>query len=158
MATTGAPFLSLICLRLAKIIKKRNKKIIVFPDKSEFQNWNNKVIELNSVGFKIVVNDWLEHIDYEDGTDFADVYINEVKNIAPEQTEPIIKDLCDYTNTEQTVHRIEQHTPKIRFKKSHRYNWINSPYWIISISNRVNLTYNLFRGVYPERSRREQVI
>ena len=35
-------------------------KIIAFPDKSEY-------------------NDWLEQTTYEDGTDFADVYINENK-------------------------------------------------------------------------------
>lgn len=88
-------------------------KIIAFPDKSEYNYWLQKSIELNAFGFKIVVSDWLElQPDFETGTDLADVYINEVKNIEPQQ---IIKDLSIYTNAEQTVYRIEKHTPEIRY-------------------------------------------
>ena len=50
--------------------------IVAFPDKSEYNDWFNKAIELNAVGFKIVVNDWLEHTEYGEGTDLADVYIS----------------------------------------------------------------------------------
>jgi hypothetical protein len=50
-------------------------KIVAFPDKSEYNDWFNKAIELNKLGFKIVVNDWLEQTDFPDGTDFADVFI-----------------------------------------------------------------------------------
>jgi hypothetical protein len=53
-----------------------NYNIIAFPDKSEYDDWLNKAIELNKIGFKIIVNEWLEHTDFERGTDFADVYIN----------------------------------------------------------------------------------
>ncbi|AWG22943.1 hypothetical protein FFWV33_16115 [Flavobacterium faecale] len=63
---------------LLKPIKDFN--IIGFPDKSEFEDWNTKSIELNKVGFKIKVNDWLEKTDYPKGSDFADVLINETKN------------------------------------------------------------------------------
>ena len=87
-------------------------KIIAFPDKSEYNEWLKKSIEFNAVGFKIVVSDWLEQQpNFEDGTDFADVYINETKNIEPQQ---IIKDLSIYSNTEQAIYRMEQHTPEIR--------------------------------------------
>lgn len=55
-------------------------KIVAFPDKSEYNDWLNKAIELNGFGFNIVVNDWLEHTDYPDGTDFADVFIIESNN------------------------------------------------------------------------------
>lgn len=86
-------------------------KIIAFPDKSEYNDWLKIAIELNAVGFKIVVNDWLENqSEFEAGTDLADVYINEVKNIKQKQ---IVKDLSIYSNTEQAIHRIEQHTPEI---------------------------------------------
>lgn len=54
-------------------------KIVEFPDKSEFNDWNNKAIELNGFGFKISVSNWLENTKYPDGTDLADVYINESK-------------------------------------------------------------------------------
>lgn len=87
-------------------------KIIAFPDKSEYNYWLKNSIELNALGFKIIVSDWLEQQpNFEDGTDFADVYINETKNFEPQQ---IIKDLSSYTNTEQTVYKMEQHTPEIR--------------------------------------------
>ena len=53
-----------------------NYNIIAFPDKTEYDDWLNKAIELNNIGFKILVNDWLEHTDFAKGTDLADVYIN----------------------------------------------------------------------------------
>lgn len=88
----------------------KDYKIIAFPDKSEFEDWQNKAIELNATGFKIIVNDWLEQTDYKEGTDLADVYIDEVKNIKPEQ----LQELRSYTNTEQAIYRIEQYAPEIR--------------------------------------------
>lgn len=55
-------------------------KIVAFPDKSEYNDWNAKAKELNGFGFKIVVNDWLEQLsNYDGGTDLADVYINNLK-------------------------------------------------------------------------------
>lgn len=72
-------------------------KIIAFPDKSEYNDWLHKAIELNGFGFKIVVNDWLEHTDYEDGTDFADVYINKISNSTPET---IINEIKNNSNPE----------------------------------------------------------
>lgn len=54
-------------------------KIIAFPDKSEFEDWNKKAIELNNLGFQIVVNNYLETIDCEAGTDFADIFISQKK-------------------------------------------------------------------------------
>ncbi len=80
-------------------------KIIAFPDKSEYSDWLQKSIELNGFGFNIVVSDWLEQTDYEYGTDLADVYINEIKEA--KKVEVI------YSETEQVIYRIEQHTPEI---------------------------------------------
>lgn len=58
----------------------KDYKIVVFPDKSEYNDWNAKAKELNGFGFKIIVNDYLElQKNYEDGTDLADVYINNLK-------------------------------------------------------------------------------
>lgn len=59
----------------------KNYNIVAFPDKSEFNDWNNKAIELNGFGFKISVSDWLENTNCPDGTDLADVYINESKKL-----------------------------------------------------------------------------
>ena len=58
-------------------------KIVAFPDKSEYFDWSDKAIELNGFGFKISVSDWLENTDYPNGTDLADVYINELKKQVP---------------------------------------------------------------------------
>lgn len=52
-------------------------EIIAFPDKSEYNDWLIKSKQLNKFGFDIVVNDWLEKSNYIDGTDLADVLINE---------------------------------------------------------------------------------
>lgn len=82
----------------------KDYKIIAFPDKSEYNDWLNKATELNGFGFKIVVNDWLEQqSSYTDGTDFADVLINE----KPKKVE------VTYSNTEMIINRIAQHTPEI---------------------------------------------
>lgn len=52
-------------------------KIIAFPDKSEYNDWLVKSKQLNKFGFNILVNDWLEQSNYNDGTDLADVLILE---------------------------------------------------------------------------------
>lgn len=83
-------------------------KIVAFPDKSEYKDWLDKATELNGFGFNIVVNDWLEQqSNYVDGTDLADVYINEKTTI-----EQSIK-VEVYSNTEQAIHRIQEYTPEI---------------------------------------------
>jgi len=56
----------------------KDYKIVAFPDKSEYDFWLNRAIKLNSYGFNIIVNDWLEQqTNFETGTDLADVYIFE---------------------------------------------------------------------------------
>lgn len=62
-------------------------KIVAFPDKSEYNDWLNKATDLNGFGFKISVSDWLENTDNSEGTDLADVYINELK-AEPTPSEP----------------------------------------------------------------------
>jgi hypothetical protein len=54
----------------------KSKEIIAFPDKSEFHFWQLKANELNKLGFKITVSDYVEKIDCESGTDLADIYIS----------------------------------------------------------------------------------
>lgn len=92
----------------------KDYKIIAFPDKSEYNDWLKKAIELNGIGFKIVVNDWLEQTDYEDGTDFADVFIIEKIKSKIDQNLTESKPENSYTKTEKIVYNIEHHTPEIR--------------------------------------------
>jgi hypothetical protein len=81
----------------------KNYKIIAFPDKSEYNDWGKKAKELNKIGFNIMVNDWLEkQNNYEDGTDLADVYISEFKEVDNK-----------YSDAELIINEIEQHTPEI---------------------------------------------
>jgi hypothetical protein len=69
----------------------KDYKIIAFPDKGEYSDWFYIAIELNKLGFRILVDDWLENTDYPIGTDLADVHINELEadtateNWKPEQ-------------------------------------------------------------------------
>ena len=55
----------------------RDYKIIGFPDKSEYSDWQNKAVELNNLGFNISISQYLETTSYKEGTDLADVLINE---------------------------------------------------------------------------------
>lgn len=69
----------------------KNFKIVAFPDKSEFSDWNNKAIELNRFGFKISVSGFLEKSNYPDGTDLADVFLFEkLKGVEVSPAEKII--------------------------------------------------------------------
>ena len=52
-------------------------RIVAFPDKSEFNLWQEKVDKLNEYGFDISVNDWIEkQSNLPNGTDLADVLID----------------------------------------------------------------------------------
>jgi len=55
-------------------------KILAFPDKSAYSIWSKKAIELNKLGFKIIVNDYLEKLKYTEGSDLVDIFIEESKN------------------------------------------------------------------------------
>lgn len=58
---------------LLKPIKRR--KIVLFPDIGEFENWNNKAIELQMQGFNIATSEILEKSSYPKGYDLADIYL-----------------------------------------------------------------------------------
>ena len=53
-------------------------KVIAFPDKSEYTDWQDKAMELKDFGFDISVSKYLENTTYKDGSDLADVFIDEV--------------------------------------------------------------------------------
>ncbi|GAL80005.1 hypothetical protein JCM19274_2677 [Algibacter lectus] len=58
---------------LLKPIKDYN--IVVFPDKTEFRDWNTKVKALEKEGFLISCSNLLENRDLEDGSDLVDVFL-----------------------------------------------------------------------------------
>lgn len=106
----------------------KNYKVVAFPDKSEYFDWNNKAIELNGFGFKISVSDWLENTDYPNGTDLADVYINELKAVQPPDPPPNYKPLQEheFSKGSEEVHKIvrERKTQKRELTKEESYKTI----------------------------------
>ena len=60
-------------LELLKPIKNRN--CIAFPDKGEFNNWNDKSKEFQTKGYKIAVSQILEQTEFKNGFDLADYYL-----------------------------------------------------------------------------------
>ena len=63
---------------LLEPLKKRN--CFAFPDKGEFNNWNNKAKDLKSKGLNIQVSELLEQTNFKNGFDLADYYF-EMHNI-----------------------------------------------------------------------------
>lgn len=74
----------------------KGMEIIAFPDKSEFEDWKIKAIELNKQGFNITVSEYVENMDCVAGTDLADLYIeiqNQPETITLSRDEQIIKNI-----------------------------------------------------------------
>jgi hypothetical protein len=73
-------------------------EIIAFPDKSEFNDWQEKANTLNKIGFNIRVSDYVEKIECEIGTDLADLYIsieNKVQKIELRNDELEVKRIAE---------------------------------------------------------------
>ena len=93
----------------------RSYTIIGFPDKSEYNSWSDKAIELNSLGFNITVSKWLEETNYKEGTDLADVLIEEghYKNIKPKKKSNVKPIEIIKTPTEIIVKKLASKNPQI---------------------------------------------
>ena len=53
----------------------KNRKIILHPDKGEFNDWQKVVIQLKAKGYKIAISDLLEQMELKQGFDLADYFI-----------------------------------------------------------------------------------
>ncbi|MDD2674908.1 MAG: DUF6371 domain-containing protein [Flavobacterium sp.] len=82
----------------------KNFKIIVYPDKSEYNDWNKKATQLNQKGYQIRCSDYVEKKDVPEGTDLADIYF---KSKTSEKVE------IKYTKTEIEVNRLAKINPAI---------------------------------------------
>ena len=93
----------------------RSYKIIGFPDKSEYNDWSNKAIELNNLGFTVSVSQWLENTNYKDGTDLADVLIKEklYHNNEIDENQYLKPIELINTSTEIIVKRLASRNPNI---------------------------------------------
>lgn len=52
----------------------KNRKVIGYPDKGAFEEWNNKALKLNEIGYSISISNLIENTNYNDGFDLADYY------------------------------------------------------------------------------------
>ena len=97
----------------------RNYKIIAYPDKKEFQKWQSKAVELNQMGFDITISNFIENLDCIDGTDLADLVLDEINENSNEsqynsnddrhkENITIIK-----SNTEILVSRLSEINPEL---------------------------------------------
>ena len=82
----------------------KNFKIIVYPDKSEYNDWNKKATQLNQEGYQIRCSDYVEKKDVPEGTDLADIYFES-------KTSEIVE--IKYTKTEIEVNRLAKINPAI---------------------------------------------
>jgi hypothetical protein len=89
------------------LLPLKNHTILVYPDKSEFDDWNKIVLELQKEGFKINCSRYIENKDVPDGTDLADIYLESRTNNNP------VKAQKKLTKTEIEVNRLVKINPEI---------------------------------------------
>lgn len=89
------------------LLHLKNHSLLVYPDKSEYDDWNKKTIELQKEGFKINCSRFVEDTDVPEGTDLADIYLE--SRAAKYSIETPKK----YTKTEVEVNRLSTVNPEI---------------------------------------------
>ncbi len=60
-------------IKLSLLLPIKNIAIVLFPDKSCFEFWKNKALELNVFGFNIATSKLLEGLNLEKGGDLVDL-------------------------------------------------------------------------------------
>lgn len=80
------------------------QKIIIFPDKGEFEDWDRKTKLLQKLGFKIKCSQLVENSSFEIGTDLADIYVHEFHS----NNEKI-----QFSDTEKIIQQLAQINPEI---------------------------------------------
>lgn len=53
----------------------KDKKIVAYPDKGCYKDWNEMASKLNKVGYNINMSSLVENLDIEKGADIADVFL-----------------------------------------------------------------------------------
>lgn len=80
-------------------------QVLAFPDKSEYEDWNKRTIELNQLGFKINCSKIIEKLNVENGYDLADYYIDNNKASDDKTT--------TFTKYENIISQIALYNPQI---------------------------------------------
>lgn len=99
----------------------KNNQIVAFPDKSEYNDWLNKGIELNALGFNIKISELLEEIDAPNGTDLADICLNNIIKVDKSKKQDINVEVYKanqrnqviMTNTELIIKKMAIRNPAI---------------------------------------------
>lgn len=68
-------------LKLEKLKPIKNRQIVLYPDKGEFNNWQKVETEATGNRFKITTSNLLENTDLEAGADLADLYLKRVPGV-----------------------------------------------------------------------------
>ena len=89
------------------LLPLKNRTVLAYPDKSEFDDWNKIALELQKEGFKINCSAFIEDKDVPDGTDLADIYLESRTN------NNSIKPKKQFSKTEIEVIRLAQINPEI---------------------------------------------
>ena len=89
------------------LLPLKNHSILVYPDKSEYDDWNKKVIDMQKDGFKISCSRFIEDKNVSEGTDLADIYLDSITNNKP------VKVQKQLTKTEIEVNRLAKINPEI---------------------------------------------
>jgi len=53
----------------------KEKKIVAYPDKGCYEDWNEIASKLNEIGYNIHISSLVENLDIEKGADIADVFL-----------------------------------------------------------------------------------
>jgi hypothetical protein len=56
----------------------REKKIVAYPDKGCYQDWNKVANNLNRLGYNIKLSILVENLKIEHGADIADVFLRSI--------------------------------------------------------------------------------
>lgn len=62
-------------LKLTLLQPLKKYKIIVYPDKTEYKDWNTKVEQFKKAGYNIICSQFIENLCIDDGSDLADIMI-----------------------------------------------------------------------------------
>ena len=89
-------------------------KIIAFPDKSEYTDWLDKAMELKDFGFDISASKYLEDTTYKDGTDLADLFIDEVNVKNKRITNETPNTEMIHTNTDNIALKLAKINPVLQ--------------------------------------------
>ena len=58
------------------------RKIVLYPDKGEYENWRSKAEVIKKNGLKVEVSDFLEELPLKPGADLVDYYISSLRENA----------------------------------------------------------------------------